>query len=196
MRKSDKEILRLTARQTLLSVFSLALPFFEASRVYRIGARQFKEEIECEHSNFADRIRYLRRHGLIETFVEGKEEFVEITPKGMGRVKVYQEEIVSIARPESWDGKWRVIIFDIPNKRKVSRDVLRCKLINLGFVKIQESVYVYPFECTREISSISNRLGVTDSVLIMISEIIQGETEIIESFLSSGILTQKDLKRK
>lgn len=43
-----------------------------------------------------------------------------------------------------WDKKWRIVIFDIPEKERVTRDSLRFKIISLGFGKLQESVYISP----------------------------------------------------
>ena len=194
MGKYTPEIIGLTAEKVLLSIFSLAIPFFEADRIYRTSARKFREENSDRADEINERIKYLKRHGLIEHFVEGKEKFLELTPKGLAKIKKANINVIAINRPAIWDRKWRVVIFDIPEKHKTSRDVLRAKLIELGFEKIQESVYVHPFECTEEITQISQMISETKSILIMISEIIQGEDDLIERFLDTGTLTVKDIK--
>lgn len=60
---------------------------------------------------------------------------------------------------------------------------------------IQDSVYVYPFDCAKEVENLSGRLSVRQHVLIMISEIIQGEEKIIDKFLDDEVLYKSDLKR-
>lgn len=129
-------------------------------------------------------------------FIEDKERFVELTPKGKQHLKNISLDKLTINRPSGWDGKWRVVIFDVPEEKKLKRDILRRKLKQLGFYQIQKSVYVYPFECTNEISILSKRLILRTSILIMISEIIQGEKGIIKSFLDKRILDESDLKQK
>jgi DNA-binding transcriptional regulator PaaX len=55
---------------------------------------------------------------------------------------------INFKKPEKWDGKWRIVLFDIPEKSRVFRDILREHLRNLKFYKLQYSVFVspYPFE--------------------------------------------------
>lgn len=194
MKKYQTEIIALTAGEVLLRIFDLALPFFEASSIYRVGAKKYRQERDFERSDFKERIKYLKKRGLIETFVEGKERYFEITPKGLTKINDYRIDNIKINNFDKWDGKWRLVIYDIPEKRKNNRDWLQKKLLELNFVKIQDSVYVHPFECTKEILTISSLLMISQYVLISISDIIQGEEEIIDKFLSKKILNEQDLK--
>lgn len=193
MKKYQKKIIKLTAGEVLLRVFDLAVPFFEADQIYRVSAHKYRAEREYDKSNFSEKIKYLKRQGLIESFVEGKDKFIEITAKGLRKVKKCNLDNLKIVRPEIWDGRWRVVIFDVPEKHKNNRDTFRHKLLNLGFQKIQESIYVHPFECANEIKQLSESLSIENNVLIMISEIIQGENSIIEKFLNANVLEQDDL---
>lgn len=195
MRKETKEMVKLTSKEVLLTVFDLVLPFYEATTIYRISAKKLRESRSWERAEFKEKIKYLRRQGSIRNLVEGKEKYIEITPSGLEKIRLMHFDRISIKRTEKWDKKWRVVIFDIPEKHKSSRDILRNKLIQMGFESIQESVYVYPFECTEEISQISYLLSEPGNILIMISEIIQGEDFLIENFYKKGILTTSDLKK-
>ncbi len=190
------EIISLTAQKVLLSIFNLATPFFEADRIYRVSARKFREENQNEIGAINQKIRYLKRHGYIEHFVEGKEKYFELTPKGMEKLERQNIENLQICRPEAWDGLWRIVIFDISEKHKTSRDILRNCIIKLGFEMIQESVYVYPFECTNEITKIASTLSESKNVLITISQVIQGEDMLIEKFLDKNVLVQHDISVK
>jgi phenylacetic acid degradation operon negative regulatory protein len=51
-----------------------------------------------------------------------------------------------------WDRLWRILIFDIEEKTRTTRDLLREKIRSLGFAKWQESVYVTPHPITTEIN--------------------------------------------
>jgi CRISPR-associated endonuclease Cas2 len=190
--KYSKQIVTLTAQEILLSIFDMALPFFEASSIYRISARKYAHERQFERAEFRDKIYYLKRRGLIESFTENKEQYFEITQAGLLQVKKFQNK--KIQRPQIWDKNWRVVIFDVPNKNTISRNLFRNKLLRLGFEKIQESVYVHPFECTVIIKDLASELSVNKNVIIMISSVIQGEEEIIEKFLTSKVLFEEDIK--
>lgn len=105
---------------------------------------------------------YLKR--CIREF--NNEKLVEYQEKSDGTVKViltkkgnkyaleYKIDEIEIKKPEIWDGKWRMVIFDIPEKRRSARDALRRKLRELGFKELQKSVFIYPYSCEEEIEFI------------------------------------------
>jgi len=45
---------------------------------------------------------------------------------------------------KKWDGKWRIIFFDIPEKKRRYRDELRLLLKVVGFKEFQKSAWIYP----------------------------------------------------
>jgi DNA-binding transcriptional regulator PaaX len=187
------EIAKLTATQVLSAFFELALPFFEASSIYRTSARQVRREIDFDKTNIREKIQYLRQRGMIESFVEDKERYFELTPKAIETIKHKEYQNISIPRPDSWDKKWRLVIFDIPEDDKVGRNIFRGKITSLGFKQIQKSVYAYPFECSKEIVKISNHLGLNKFITIIFADIIQGEEKLIEQFLDDDIISNDDL---
>lgn len=100
-------------------------------------------------------IRYLNRHGLVIMKESGDTVTVEITEKGKRRLAHYDFENLRIKRPARWDGTWRLVSFDIPEKKKRTRESLRDKLRELGFLKIQQSLWVHPYACRDEVNFIS-----------------------------------------
>jgi len=63
----------------------------------------------------------------------------------------YPLDTLSIPKPIRWDKRWRLVLFDIPEKKRMGRDALRQKLVELGFKEWQHSVFVYPYPCEKEI---------------------------------------------
>ena len=61
---------------------------------------------------------------------------------------------MEIKKPAKWDGEWRIVIFDIPERFKKAREALRLKLKELGFRELQKSVFIFPYECEDEINFI------------------------------------------
>ncbi|MCX6809973.1 MAG: hypothetical protein NTZ65_04500 [Candidatus Berkelbacteria bacterium] len=88
------------------------------------------------------------------TYRKGK-TIIKITQKGKVRLVDYDIDAISINK-HKWDGKWRIVFFDIPEKLRFARNILRSKLIEIGFVKLQKSVWVCPYKCEDEISFISS----------------------------------------
>lgn len=177
----------------LLSIIDLATPFFAASSIYRVSANNYIQQRSIEKSNFSERIKYLKKRGLIETFVEGKDKYIEITPKGIDRATKLHDLHPVIDRMGTWDKKWRIVIFDIPEKYRNARDSFRNKLIEMGFIQVQDSVYLHPFECSEIIRRQAEILLIEKYVLLSISEIIQGEEKIIEKFIEKKVLLESDL---
>lgn len=76
---------------------------------------------------------------------------VVLSENGKKKALTYNMDTMTVKKPEIWDGKWRMIMFDIPNKRRKERDVLRSLLKQLGFIKYQESAFIIPYECKNEV---------------------------------------------
>ncbi len=89
----------------------------------------------------------LKERGLINFEKKGDKTFVRLTKKGEQALLKYRLRESVIKKPKKWDKKWRMIIFDIKEKRRLIRDELRNELVNLGFLRLQDSVWVYPYEC-------------------------------------------------
>lgn len=79
---------------------------------------------------------------------------VILTKDGQKKALKFKLDEMEIKIPAKWDGKWRIVIFDIPDRFKKAREALRKKLRDLGFIKLQESVFVLPYECEDEINFI------------------------------------------
>jgi DNA-binding transcriptional regulator PaaX len=50
------------------------------------------------------------------------------------------------AKKQTWDKKWRIIFFDIPEEKRHLRDYLRTILRAIGFKEFQKSIWIYPYK--------------------------------------------------
>jgi phenylacetic acid degradation operon negative regulatory protein len=109
-----------------------------------------------------DRKRYrrtvdnLKKQKYINLYNEGGKNYLEITKKGQEKIKQFDYEDLKIEKPKKWDGMWRLVIFDIPEKKKKIREEIRLKLEDMGFYQIQKSAFIYPHECRDQILFIKN----------------------------------------
>jgi CRISPR-associated endonuclease Cas2 len=85
-------------------------------------------------------------------------------------------------RPKRWDKKWRVVIFDIPESRKKSRDVLRFRLKQIGFVKLQHSVWVYPYDCEELLTLLKQEYRLGKDVIYLVADVIERSKDIERHF--------------
>ena len=91
----------------------------------------------------------LRKRNLIFGERQGKRITFELTDEGVveaDKIKLKLE----MAKRKRWDGKWRIIIFDVPEKMRGKRDLLRKELTAFGFMQLQKSVWAYPYKLPEE----------------------------------------------
>jgi len=95
-----------------------------------------------------DALIRLSRKGLVAFVIKDGRKFARLTPAGSQRLKLEQEKAaLLLQRKKRWDKRWRVIIFDIPERRRGVRSRLRAIMQECGFVRLQDSVWVYPHDC-------------------------------------------------
>lgn len=93
-----------------------------------------------------------------------------ITPKGAE--KILKIKIKTAAGKRRSDGKWQMIIFDIPESKKRLRELLRETLYFLKYQKLQQSVWVCPYDVLRETEAILRKYSLDQYVkLFLIEEI-------------------------
>lgn len=101
----------------------------------------------------------LERRGLIKITGEGKKRKIHLTTQGEGLIDALYAGAYVIPLPVRWDGKWRLIMFDVPEKRKKVRDTLRMLLRSAGFVHFQDSVWIQPYSCDELVTLLRSHLG-------------------------------------
>lgn len=99
-------------------------------------------------------LKELEKQKHVEIQILNDQEVVALTNHGKRKILHYSLDAMTIKKPKTWDGLWRVVIYDIPKDKNSSRDVFRETLMRLGFYKLQESVYLLPYPCFDEIEFI------------------------------------------
>ncbi len=108
----------------------------------------------------------LKQRGVIKEAGKDKYEFTE---KGRTWFRgVLIKHYVNLG--VKWDGKWRILIFDIPQELHNKRNRLRTKLKFLGFYMLQKSVFTFPYPCEDELVGYCNNLNISDYVNIITAE--------------------------
>ncbi len=92
------------------------------------------------------------------------------------------ERVLRIVRKKKWDGKWRVVIFDIPEKKKILRDIIRDHLKAVGFKKLQNSVFISPYPCEPEILALVDVYGAASFVRVMTVSDIDNARQLKKAF--------------
>jgi len=140
-----------------------------------------------DRKKFSRAFKNLEEQKMVSVSYKGKEAIISITEKGRGRTLKYNFEEIKLNKPKKWDGKWRIIIFDIPNRKKHQRDMFRMKLKNLGFTMIQKSTFVCPYPAKNEVDFIGEYLMIRKYITYILADKIEG---------SKNLYTKYELKNK
>src|SRR3989338_3832707 len=105
-----------------------------------------------KHHHYKQALKRLHNRGLIRIGTGPKIKII-VTAKGKKYLRNLKKPVV-IKKPAKWDGKWRLVIFDVPEIRRQKRDSFRYHLRNLGLTQVQESVWAYPYPCEKEITAV------------------------------------------
>jgi len=130
--------------------------------------------LSCSRQIFMRSFSSLQRSGFWYISKNGK---YELTEKGVARFE--QIRFKESVKRKKWDGSWRLVVFDIPEEKRVARDALRRKLKIFGFYPLQKSVFVFPFDCQKEILNLADFFEANENIeYIMAKTLGRKEGEI------------------
>jgi hypothetical protein len=84
--------------------------------------------------------------------------------------------------PRRWDRKWRIVLFDVWEQRRAARNRLRSILEHAGFVKMQESVWVYPYPCEELFAFMRSHLRLGPGIRYVIADEIDNDAALRQAF--------------
>ena len=120
----------------------------------------------------------LKKRGLLK-FADGH---YQLTEAGKKVLKRWELGNYKLFKPSRWDGRWRIVIFDIPQKKKKIRDHMTMILRTAGFERLQDSVYVFPFPCEELVGLFKTELGLGKNLLYLIVEELENDKELRHKF--------------
>lgn len=156
------------SKKILKGLMTVGVVSFAATSPYFIINLLGKNKYQQKKIQIAKTFHYLNRRGLIKYRREGKQIYLSLTPRGKKYVKELQIDDLKIEKPRRWDRKWRILIFDISEKCRIVREVLRGKLKELGFIQLQKSVWIYPFDCENEFKILKTFFNLPDESFMFV----------------------------
>lgn len=112
--------------------------------------------------------------------VRQKQKAFSVTPKGI--MFFLKKTPVERNRQEIWDGKWRLVSFDVPLRDNSKRAFLRGLLKEFGFYQLQKSVWVCPSYLTEKFWKLVVHYELDKYCKVMLVEIIEGDEELKKHF--------------
>lgn len=153
-----------------------AKPFLEEKR--KQEANEWKK-FNTWRLNYA--LKRLHKQKLVEISQTNNGYQVNITDKGKSRLLKYDLDSIQLANTR-WDGKWRIIIYDVTESKKESRSLFRNMLKKLHFLQLQKSVYLTPYKCKDEIEYIRQVCNIGEEVVVLTISGLENEQVYKEYF--------------
>jgi DNA-binding transcriptional regulator PaaX len=129
-----------------------------------------------------DSIRRARNQLVQKGFLVWEGNKLRITEMGKKKLQSLELREYKLPKPKRWDGRWRVLIFDIPERRRVLRDKVRRTLAAVGFIRLQDSVWIYPYDCEELITLLKADFKIGKDMLYMIVDTLEFDTPIRARF--------------
>jgi len=124
----------------------------------------------------------LKKNGLILWEKTDKGNFARLTPKGEAKLRRLELNDYQLKRPKRWDEKWRLLAFDIKEERKSLRNRVRHTLRQIGFVRLQDSLWVYPYDCEDLIMLFKTDFKIGKDLLYIIADSIENDKNLRKEF--------------
>ena len=169
-RKKKKDI-----QSAVLAV--VAVTGFLAFAAVAGNAIQLLEYLPNEKYNLKYRMKSvagrLAAKGYVEWIERDGKKYLRITPAGRKAFTFEQAKVALKNQKKKWDGRWRMVVFDIPERRSHIRARLRAVMCEIGFVRLQDSVWVYPYDCEDFIALLKAEIKIGKDVLYAIVDTIE-----------------------
>lgn len=166
--KNQKNIMKIIGKSLVL-----ASSIFAPNIIQILRPKNAKEKYK--HSRA---IKKLFNDEIIYLF--GEE--IKLTKKGKELLGVIQIEDIQIFPKDDWNGVWHIVCYDVPEGKKTARDYFRGKLAETGFKFVQDSLWVYPYECKEEIAIIAQNLGIAPFVAYLNTDYLPQQERLIRYF--------------
>src|SRR3989344_598660 len=184
MRSKGPRMGNLKKKMLLFLLAGLALSLTRSPKKHWWILKQIPKELEKENRQALQRaINSLYISHLIKE-KDNKDGTTTLVLNENGRKKALRFNIdkMEIKKPTRWNGKWHIVMFDIPEKLKRLRDSLRLHFREIGLIEFQKSVFVYPYPCSKEIEFILELYNARKYVRFILAEEIDNELHLQKKF--------------
>lgn len=155
------------------AVVGVALAFPGVGVLYREFKKEQWEKAR-RRGTLRSTIKRLEKQSIVSWKEINGETQLVLTEDGKKKTLQFQVDNLQIKKPEKWDGLWRLVIFDIPEDKRLARGIFRKKLKELEFTQLQRSVFASRYECKDEIDFLRHVLEISPFVHYVLAKEISG----------------------
>lgn len=161
---------------TGIGLTGLAVVAMAAPNIFQAFPRSYRRDRDYSRKSLDQAVRRSLKRGLIKFTSGSKGWRIELTETGQREFRLFEMKEKMIKQPKKWNGTWHLLIFDIEEKRKVTRELVRRALERIGFYRLQDSVWVHPYECEEVLELLRTKYKVRhDALYICAKKIAKDE---------------------
>ncbi len=136
----------------------------------------------ARNATFIKSLNYLNKKRMVSITEKNGQTILTLSEDGKKRLLQFNLDQMVIKKPKKWDGYWRLVLFDIPERKKLAREAFRNKLKKLGFYQLQKSCFIHPFDCKSEIDYITELFEISPYVNFIVAKEIEGSSKLRTTF--------------
>lgn len=177
---TTKEIIYLLGMGTLLTA-AVVLPGLgvAAGAIYRAKRRADWGERQKTWKKFnlkllKRNLKRLQEGKIIEIKEENGQEVIKLTQKGQSKYLKFKLRELSL-KGKGWDGKWRLVIYDVSKLKRKEQENFRRMLVQMNFFQLQKSAYLTPYKCREEIEYLREYFNLGAEVFLLEVSKIENE---------------------
>jgi len=161
----------------VLDLIDFDIPLSPLESVYHFAARKRKQKLAKKR--YLEALWHLQKQGNVKVISKAGERFITLTHKGQLEKLL---RLAGVQKTARWDGKWRILMFDIPESCHTDRDSFRRLLKKNNFAILQGSVFVSPYPLNREAVKYLEGSGLMQYIRIMKVEEMDNDADLKKQF--------------
>jgi phenylacetic acid degradation operon negative regulatory protein len=114
-------------------------------------------------------ISRMNKQGWVQAEKAGNKSYYSLTERGRKRIEEAGKRIFKL-KPEEWDGKWRMLMYTIPEEIRSVRDELRKELVWSGFGSFSSSCWISANNLEKQVSDLIDKYKIEEYVDFFIAE--------------------------
>ena len=115
-------------------------------------------------------------------YIQVRGDRLSITNTGKSALGHTIDSTRSLLKTATWDHKWRIAAFDIPEVYTLLRNKVREVLKKSGFVRLQQSIWIFPHECEELVQLIKKESRLSKHILYGVLDRIEDEERLKKVF--------------
>ncbi|MFA6270433.1 MAG: hypothetical protein WC657_04475 [Candidatus Paceibacterota bacterium] len=168
------EVLEVIAKLSVILFVGVAAPNAAGHIIKLLGwVPDYKNKYQTEKI-----LSVLEKNKLIKFWTKNDKGVLELTNEGRLYFNRLKAKKIKLPTGKKWDGMWRMVTFDIPEKLKLNRMRFARNLNFIGMYNIEKSIFIYPHECRDQIFKIAELYEVRKYICYMVVKSIEPDSKL------------------